>query len=82
MGRPVLVTAARVRLLTLRTPPQHDMSDEERKAQLRASKAKQRARAAKAGLCVVCCINPKAKGISVCELCNEAAKVRVRESRA
>lgn len=51
------------------------MSDSERKA-------KQRARAAKAGLCVVCCANPKAKGKTVCEPCNEAAKDRVRESRA
>jgi hypothetical protein len=57
------------------------MSDAERKAKLRALKANQRARAKKAGLCVVCCINPKAKGKSVCEACNEAAKERVRESR-
>jgi hypothetical protein len=44
-------------------------------------KAKQRARAVKDGLCLVCCINPKARGKTVCDGCNEAAKARVKASR-
>lgn len=45
-------------------------------------KAKQRARAKKAGLCIVCCQRKRSRGKTVCAPCNESAKQRVKASRA
>ena len=58
------------------------MTPIERRTRNAEAKAKQRARAKKAGLCVVCCINRRARGKTVCVTCNESAKERVRASRA